>query len=182
MSGTRARLTQMRRFLPATILAVACATAPEPKPGPVETVPEPTLAIETLAEVQYAPGNIAVAPDGTVYFTLHQFFAPPFSVAKLEEGKLVRAVPDLELVSPLGIAVDEAGTLWLLDNGLAKKGSAPRLIARAHNNETRVYELSAATPDNAFVNDLVIDLQNRSAYVADPAGGANAALIVVDLR
>ncbi|MBA3820699.1 MAG: hypothetical protein H0X17_17545, partial [Deltaproteobacteria bacterium] len=37
------------------------------------------------------------------------------------------------------------------------------------------------TPPDAFLNDLAVDRAHGAIYIADPAGGANAAVIVVDL-
>ncbi len=167
-----------------SLLAVACAKGDGPE---VQAAPEAPSApraslLETVAEVAVPPGNVALAPDGTVYFTVHQFFAPEYPVAELHEGAAQAALADVELVSPLGIAIDGAGTVWLLDNGLAAEDAPPRLVARAANQVTRAYDLSDASRDDSFVNDLVIDLEHRTAYIADPAGGKNAALIVLNLR
>lgn len=144
--------------------------------------PAPRSPIETLAGVDVPPGNIAVSPQGNIYFTVHQFFSPEFPVATLLEGSATPVLSELGLVSPLGIAIDSAGTVWLLDNGLAQEGAPPRLLAHATSGVTRTYELTEAAREDSFVNDLVIDLENRTAYIADPAGGADAALIVLDLR
>jgi sugar lactone lactonase YvrE len=73
--------------------------------------------------------------------------------------------------------------VWLLDNG-RRGGVTPKLVAWDTRNDSlaRIIHLPApVTPDDAFVNDLAIDEKHGAIYIADPAGGGNAALIVVDL-
>ncbi|KPK40478.1 MAG: hypothetical protein AMJ69_02125, partial [Gammaproteobacteria bacterium SG8_47] len=51
------------------------------------------------------------------------------------------------------------------------------------NELVQLIELPApATVADSFVNDLAVDEQHNAVYIADPAGGDNAALIVVDLN
>lgn len=177
----------MKRFAPAFATLIACSSSVPggaPVPSPID---EPALAESTdeggfdvVAELDVAPGNIAVGTDGTPYVTLHQFFAPEFPVAAVTSSGAQRILDRVDLISPLGIAADAAGTIWALDNGLAT-GGPPRLVAQGSNGVIRGYDLSSATVDGSFVNDLVIDLANRSAYIADPANGPDAALIILDL-
>jgi sugar lactone lactonase YvrE len=50
------------------------------------------------------------------------------------------------------------------------------------NRKVADINLGKAAPRDAFVNDLVVDRDSDTIYIADPAGGANAAIIVVDLK
>ncbi len=64
-----------------------------------------------------------------------------------------------------------------------RNGDAPRLVGW-HATEDRLVadiDLSSVTTDQSFLNDLAVDPLRKTAYIADPAGGADAAIIVVDL-
>jgi sugar lactone lactonase YvrE len=52
-------------------------------------------------------------------------------------------------------------------------GSEARLVADIH--------LTSVTTDKSFLNDLAVDPISQTVYIADPAGGADAAIIVVDV-
>jgi len=158
------------------LLALAgtgCAsTGPVRAPGP---------AVESVAEIDVPPGNIAVAPDGEIYFTLHQFYGPPYPVARLVDGEARAVDIDHPLVSPLGIAVDARGTLWLLDNALADPDAEPALVEQRASGEVAVHPLASVSPDDAFLNDFIVDLEHEYVYIADHAGGRNAALVLLNL-
>ncbi len=142
-----------------------------------------TAVLEVVAETTIGPGNITVTPAGKVVMTLHQFYQPELRVVSLgESGKLEPFASQAQPDSVLGLQADRDGVVWLLDNGM-RSGKTPRLIGW-HSEEDRLVkdiDLGDVTPDGAFVNDLVIDTDHNVAYIADPAGGANAAIVVVDL-
>lgn len=146
-------------------------------------VPGDAHALEVVAEVPKGPGNITVTPEGMIVMSLHQFYAPDMPVVRLgSDGKLLPFAQAASLDSVLGIQADRDGVVWMLDNGMRSK-KTPKLVAwnSRHDRQEREVDLGAVTPDNAFVNDLVVDRDHDAIYIADPAGGANAALIVVDL-
>lgn len=141
-----------------------------------------------------APGNIAVSPEGRVFVSLHQFFAPSFRVVEVLSDGSTRPFPSetmaaghaaspLGLDSVLGIRCDHENNLWMLDNGMREK-STPKLVAW-NIGEFRLHQViyfpPTVTHPDSFLNDLAVDRDNGAVYIADPAGGANAALIVVDL-
>jgi len=146
--------------------------------------PRLSTGYEVVARLDQAPGNVTVGPNGTIVVSLHQFFEPDVRVARVEGGELVPLEVDLEvpLDAVLGVQFDPDGNLWLLDNGL-RGGTAPRLVATTREGgPTRVIDLGAVARDGSFFNDLAIDSSRGVAYIADPAGGPNAALVVVDLE
>lgn len=170
-------------LLGALVLANGCGAPPPPPPPKAAPPPvEEVFPFDVVARLEQAPGNIAVRPDGSIFVTLHPFFSPPFPIARIEDNQLLEAMRDLELVSPLGLRADSAGTVWILDNARSSPDAAPKLVGRGSNGATRNYELSSVVPDDSFVNDVAIDLRHRFAYIADPAGGQNAALLIVNLR
>ena len=46
----------------------------------------PSTAIEHVADLDHPPGNIAVTPDGRVFFTFHPDGGSPVAVAELRDG------------------------------------------------------------------------------------------------
>ena len=150
-------------------------------------------ALNVVAALDQAPGNITVTPDKRIFISLHQFFSPDWRVAEwTEQG--IKPFPTLEIASSndadislhsvLGIQSDSRGIVWMLDNGM-RGSTTPKLVAwdTQHDKLHKIIMLpEPSTPANAFVNDLVVDETHNSIYISDPAGGDNAALIVVDIR
>ncbi|MGH8643908.1 MAG: L-dopachrome tautomerase-related protein [Gammaproteobacteria bacterium] len=151
---------------------------------------------EIRARLDAAPGNITVTFDGRIITSLHQFYSPAYSVVELGEDGSLKPFPnaqfndrterthDFRLDSVLGIRADSEGIVWMLDNGLRSQ-VVPKLVGwdSKHDKLHRVIELPPpATPPDAFVNDFAIDPKRNAIYIADPAGGSDAALIIVDLK
>jgi sugar lactone lactonase YvrE len=148
--------------------------------------------LNVVATLDGSPGNITVTPDKRIIFSLHQFFAPDWRVAEwTQQG--IKPFPNLDIASSndpdiilhsvLGIQSDSKGIVWMLDNGM-RGNATPKLVAwdTRQNRLHKVIMLPAPlTPDDAFVNDLAVDETHDSIYITDPAGGDNAALIVVDI-
>lgn len=155
------------------------------KPAPASSG-ETSLSsgFEVVHRLDVAPGNLTLTPQGRIIVSLHQFFEPKFAVAEVDEnGELREFAKDAHLDSVLGVQSDENGVVWLLDNGM-KSTHRARLVGYHSVREKVVadIELTHLMPKDAFANDLVIDLDHEFAYLADPAGGKNAALVVVDLK
>lgn len=170
----------------------ACQPASTPEAGsdPATTGPsasEPSSVaesgLEVVAELSQGPGNLTVTPDGQVLVSLHQFFGHDVRVARvLEGGQLEPFAQDAGLDSVLGLQADANGVVWLLDNAM-RSGGTRRLVGW-HASEDRLVsdiDLTAAAAEDSFLNDLAVDPSREAAYIADPAGGANAAILVVDL-
>ncbi len=149
--------------------------------------------LEVIASTERAPGNITVTPDRRIIVSLHQFFVPEWRVAEWADAGL-QAFPTAELAttgsaevkldSVLGVQSDSAGIVWMLDNGM-RGDVIPKLVAwdtRANSLHKVIFLPEPITTANAFVNDLAVDEVRHQIYIADPAGGADAALILVDYR
>ncbi len=188
---SRRRTHQKGRNLKNVVLAICCLIAGN---SAIAAFTGQPYAVR--ARLDAAPGNITVTFDGRVIISLHQFYGPPYSVAEVGEDGTLKPFPNPRLNqrgegaqgprldSVLGIRADAEGVVWMLDNAL-RDGGVPKLVGwdTKHDRLHRVIELPPpATPPDAFVNDLAIDLKRNAIYIADPAGGANAALIVVDLK
>jgi sugar lactone lactonase YvrE len=166
-----------------TVPVATEATEPASQEPPAAEA-EPRREVEVVAELDQAPGNITVTPAGRIVMSLHQFYEPKLRVATLDDsGKLVPFAAGARVDSVLGIQADRDGVVWMLDNGM-RSNKPRRVIGWDAEKDRKVADiaLGKAAPKDAFVNDLVVDRDHDTIYVADPAGGANAALIVVDLK
>lgn len=150
--------------------------------------------LQEVARIDQGPGNITVTPDGRILLSLHQFFGPEWRVVELAENGELVPFPDvrwagggtaeISLDSVLGIQSDSSGRVWMLDNGM-RSGNVPKLVAwdtRTDRLHRVIHLPPPATREGAFVNDLAIDEAHAAIYIADPARGEDAALIVVDLE
>lgn len=165
--------------------SAAVPVAPEPigPTAPPEEPEEPLRDVEVVAELDQAPGNITVTPSGRIVMSLHQFYEPKLRVATLEDGKLVPFAAGARVDAVLGIQADREGVVWMLDNGM-RSNKPRRVIGWDAEKDRKVADIAIgkAAPKDAFLNDLVVDRDHDAIYIADPAGGANAALIVVDIK
>ena len=158
-----------------------------------------STVLEAVAELAECPGNITVTPDNRIILSLHHFYRPNNRVVELtRDGKLVPfpdrkwnsgAMGEDSLDSVLGMQCDTKGVVWMLDNGL-RGGSLPKLVGwdTTRNRLARFIQLKPPVvprepmfPDNAFFNDLAVDLTHNAIYVSHSAGIEGSALIVVDL-
>lgn len=163
-----------RVLLALSLSALGACSSPTP---PAAAPPRPQLGLRVDASLPHAPGNITVKPTGEIIVSMHQFFSPPYPAATVLSSTAVPLAADVELGTVLGVQADPQGDLWLLDYA-----SPPRLIRmHADGAPSRVYDLRDVTPDDQFVNDLVVDRAQDTVVIADPAGGENAALIVVNI-
>jgi sugar lactone lactonase YvrE len=144
-------------------------------------------SLNVLAELQQAPGNLTVTPDEQLVMSLHQFYNPPYPVAEYQNGTVSPFLPQGEdspvTASVLGILSDSSGIVWILDNAMGTD-RVPQLVGwdSQQNILHKTISLADVTPTGSFINDLRIDETTQTAFITDPAGGDNAALIVVDLE
>ena len=170
----------IRRSLPLAISATLLTTGSFAG----EVLGQPSL--EVLAELQQPPGNLTVTPDGQLVMSLHQFYNPAYPVAEYQDGTVSPFLPEGEespvTASVLGILSDSTGIVWILDNAMGTD-RAPQLVGWDSQQNTlyKTISLADVTPPGSFINDLRIDETTQTAFITDPAGGDNAALIVVDL-
>jgi sugar lactone lactonase YvrE len=149
---------------------------------------------DILARLNQGPGNVTVTAEGRIIMSQHQFYEPTYSVVELKGTEGVAPFPnremndrsrpaDVTLDSVLGIRAAPDGVVWMLDNGM-RGGLIPKLVGwdtQANRLHRVIYLPAPITPKDQFVNDFAVDLDHRRIFVSDPAGGANAALIVVNL-
>lgn len=156
-------------------------------------------ALETVAELSVCPGNITVTPQNRIIISLHPFYSPKDRVVELtKDGKLI-PFPNAAwndgskraeaFDSVLGVQCDAKGVVWMLDNGF-RGGAIPKVVGwdSVNNRLEKIIPLKPPVvpskpifPDNAFFNDLAVDLTNRAIYISHSAGIEESALIVVNI-
>lgn len=149
---------------------------------------------DIIANLDNAPGNVTVMDNGRIIMSMHQFYLPKYTVVEYSNGSLTpfpnkaladsNSKSDLKLDSVLGIRSDVNGIVWMLDNGM-RSGVTPKLVGwdtKTDKLHQVIYLPAPITPKDEFVNDFAVDTQHRHIFISDPAGGANAALIVVNLK
>lgn len=152
---------------------------------------EPQLAataLETVADLEWPPGNIAVSDKGRVFLTLHPEARPPFQVAVLEDGEVVpfpAALSEgLEFQSVLAVRIDRQGRLWCLDNAHHGLGE-PRLLAFDLASGALVHRFDFPRDlagRGSHLNDFQVAADGERIYIADASIFAlRPALIVYDV-
>jgi sugar lactone lactonase YvrE len=154
----------------------------------------PESALEIVAELPMPPGNIAVAPDGRVFITLHPEAHPDLKVVELVEGEM-QPFPDEDFQFPdrnpeafdnvLSIRIDRQNRLWALDNG--HHGLHPgRLLAFDLTSRARVHEFTFPRDIaglGSHLNDFQVSPDGQHVFIADSSFFAKTpALIVYDVR
>ncbi len=150
-------------------------------------LPEGTL--EEVVRYREPIGNVAVGPDGRIFFTAHPE-ARPVGPRLLEwvDGQ-ARAYPDAarqeELFdTPLGVAVDRQGRLWTIDPADHGSGT-PRLLAFDLATGAVVVDISfdrSIAPLGSFLQDLQVAPDGGTVYIADVSFWRKSpALVVVDV-
>lgn len=159
--------------------------ATTPAPG----APPGGVRVESVMQLPQAPGNLTILPDGRRIISLLPFYTPQRVIAEVRgAGELVDYPPRGEgalpgIASVLGIRSDTAGALYVLDNGLQGKAPSKMVVWDTRANRLlRTIDLKAVADTNSLLQDWAFDQKRQQLYMADPAGGTNAALVVVDLK
>lgn len=150
------------------------------------TVGEP--GIETVLSHPDPIGNVAVSAGGRVFFTVHPEARP--RGARLFEWRDGQAVPfpaeDIQeniLETPLGMAIDRQGRLWVIDPAHHGFGR-PRIVAFDIDSGFVVHEHvfpRRTAPRGSFLQDLQVDPTGQIVYIADASiWRRSPALIVYD--
>jgi sugar lactone lactonase YvrE len=157
---------------------------------------EPSLSgdvLETVVDLDYPPGNIAVSEDERVFFTLHPDGRPPTKVHELVDGKPV-PYPNVEYQSEtdgipyfqtiLAIRIDRQNRLWVLDFAEFGQGT-PRISAfdLATNELVHTYDFPSDVAGVAsMLNDFQVSPDGGTIYIAETSPLIHSpALIVYDV-
>ncbi len=158
-----------------------------------EAAAKPDAKFDVIANFDTGPGNVAVTDNGRIIMSMHQFYQPKYTVVEYKNNALSPfpnkeladsdSISTLKLDSVLGIRSDASGIVWMLDNGM-RGGVTPKLVGwdtKSDKLHQVIHLPPPVAPKDAFVNDFAVDTKHRHIFISDPAGGANAALIVVNL-
>lgn len=140
------------------------------------------------------PGNLAIAPDGRLFMSLHQFYGKDLRVVEVMSDGTTTPYPSVEwanspvgdgpgLNGVLGLQTDRDGILWMLDG--QGDGHSGRVVGWNTNTEMlhAIYYLAQpVTSSTSFLDDLAVDREHEAIYIADVADPSTAALIVLDLN
>jgi len=150
-------------------------------------------SVDIIAKLNSGPGNVTVLDNGRVIMSMHQFYQPQVSVVEYKNDVLVPfpnnelanadSTSELKLDAVLGIR-SANGIVWMLDNGM-RSGVTPKLVGwntKTNQLHQVIYLPPPIAPKDTFVNDFAIDTQRNHIFISDPAGGSNAAIIVVNLQ
>ena len=157
-------------------------------------------ALEVVANLPTPPGNIAVAADGRVFFSMHPEGHPRIKVVELVGGE-PRPFPDASWQSPrgedsagkslpffdavLGVRIDRRGRLWTLDHANHGFGQ-PRLLAFDVKSGALVQRCDfprSLVPRGSFLNDFQVSADGRYVFIADSSlFRLDPALLIVDTQ
>lgn len=147
--------------------------------------------LETVAALDIRPGNVAVAPGGRVFATIHPLGNATIQLVEIRNGaahpypdstfqKNGAAPSDRALDTPLGITVDKMDRLWVLDMGQELGKTRLWCFDITQNKLLEKIELSAdIAPQGSFIQDLAVDEQNGWVYMADIA---DPGLVILNLK
>ena len=131
-------------------------------------------------------GNVAVAKNGRLFFTVHPESRP--TGAKLLEWTGDRAVPfpngqsqDELFQTPLGVVIDQHDRLWVIDHGNHGFGTVRLLAFDLVTGEVvhdHVFGRTVA-PRGSFFQDLQVDPSGDVVYIADAGFWARRPSLVV---
>lgn len=151
----------------------------------------PATALETVVDLDYPAGNIAVSASGRVFFTYHPDGSPPSNVMELVDGKPVPypdaasqphgSAPRFDTV--LSLRIDRQDRLWTLDFARFARGT-PRIQAFDLRTNTVVHDHafpSESAPFLSMLNDFQISPDGTKIYIAEASPlRQNPALVVYD--
>jgi sugar lactone lactonase YvrE len=148
---------------------------------------------DIIANLDNGSGNVTVMDNRRIIMSMHQFYQPKYTVVEYKDKMLipfpnkelsdVNSKAELKLDSVLGIR-SANGIVWMLDNGM-RSGVTPKLVGWDTKTDKlhQVIKLPPPiAPKDEFVNDFAVDTHRNHIFISDPAGGSNAALIVVNLN
>lgn len=132
----------------------------------------PASAMETVATLDYPPGNVAVAGNGRIFVNYHPFakaerFGP--TMFEVQNGKLV-PWPSLQAQTQwqgvFGMTVDRQNRLWLIEPA-GLDHARTRLTAWSLTSNSKVFEHWFDTGVLPFAQDLRVTADGTRVILAD---------------
>jgi hypothetical protein len=150
----------------------------------------PITALQSVVTYDEPIGNVAVAADGRIFFTVHPESGPVGNKLLVATGREIKPFPNAEVQSvlfdtPLGLRIDGQNRLWLIDSGRHGFG-VPRLIAFDIVTGRMVHDHRFASDVAqlfSYLQDLAIAPDGKTIYIADVSFfRRNPAIIVYDVE
>lgn len=149
--------------------------------------------LNAVFQLPLAPAGMTISPKGTYLISVSPDEKPQnriIEVSKTGESKPFPNVAigqasrseSLVLDAIKGMQTDKQGNVWMLDNG-RRSELPPKVVAwdYDHSRIHRVFNLAPpAVLPGSLLDDLALDPEQPFVYLADPAKGSDAALIVLD--
>ena len=144
-------------------------------------------SVELVANLDWPPGNVAVAPSGRLFLSLHPEANPPTQVAELIDGQVVPYPPDgrlpeeVQYQSVLSLRVDQQGRLWVLDYAVHGTGQ-PRLLGfdLARDELVHRYDFPREIAGlGSHLNDFQVSPDGSHIYIADASIMAKSPALIV---
>jgi sugar lactone lactonase YvrE len=146
--------------------------------------------LETVVDLDYPPGNVAVSASGRVFVTLHPDGKPPVKVVEIVDGKPV-PYPSEEFQTRTGdtaffdtvlsLRIDRQNRLWTLDFANFGRG-VPRLLAFDLETDQLVHEYEFPRDVaglGSMLNDLQVSPDGRTVYIAETSPLVHHPAIIV---
>ena len=161
--------------------------------NPSPTVPRPHSLdgseLIKIADLDFPPGNIAVAPNGAIFFTFHPEGRPPYNLAELVDGVAqplkIKNATSLNLQTVLSMRIDQQNRLWVLDYADHGQGT-PQIAAIDLTTREIVHHhkfSSEIAPLGSHLNDFQVDAAGKRIYIADASIlGLDSAIVVYDVE
>ena len=155
---------------------------------PAEPALLPITALQSVVTYDEPIGNVAVAADGRIFFTVHPEAHPVGNKLLVATGNEIKPFPSADQQSlfntVLGVRIDDQDRLWTIDHG--NHGfSQVRLIAFDIATGKIVHDHTFASdiaPLGSFLQDLAIAPDGNTVYIADVSFfRRNPAIIVYDV-
>lgn len=151
----------------------------------------PLIPITSVEEVFTYPeplGNLAVALDSKIYFTIHPESRPATNKLMVWDGAGFAPFPNAKaqamLNTPLGVVLDRQARLWVIDHGMHGFEQA-KLLAFDTRTGDLVHEhifSEEIAQKGSFLQDLQVDSVGQYVYIADVSFlRNNPALVVYDV-
>ncbi|MEM9361509.1 MAG: L-dopachrome tautomerase-related protein [Bacteroidota bacterium] len=136
--------------------------------------------LRVVAEMDIRPGNVAVAPSGRVFTTIHPLVSPEFQLVEITGRNNYEYFPNAsyqnntkvpasdKLDTPLGIRIDNQNRLWIIDAGLNL--GQTRLFGFDIDSKKEIFRFDfpeTIAPKSSFIQDLAVDDENGWVYLAD---------------
>lgn len=148
---------------------------------------------EVVFQLPLAPSGLTITTEGRFLIGVNFEDKPQNRVIEVSKSGESRPFPTTSLSQAApgeallldaveGMQAMENGIVWMLDNG-RRSELPPKVVAwdLKHARLQRVFNLAPpAVLPGSLLNDLAVSLDQTAVYLADPAGGTDAALVVLD--